>query len=431
MQPFHYVPAVLTVSAITCIGAGASGVLEKSETPEALSVSTLDAPWGHDVALRLDSGPRGPSNRANESSVVFADVVHVRDAAWMRLYFQEIVLEGDSRVRFTSLLDGQVQELDAAGVRMWGNTSAYFNGDSVLVELIASPGTRQNRLVLDRVAVETRGEQAGGARGMCGIWDFDDRTPSDEQWSGRLGPVGCTASVFNTCSCILTAGHCVGSNSVVQFNVPNSLPNCDNQHPPVSDQFPLVEVRFHNGGPGSDWAVMTTGTNDLGQTIYERYGEYRPIAATPATFGDPIDVWGYGNSENCILDNTQQHSPGFITNIDFNTYRHTADTTGGNSGSGFMYNGEIIGIVTHCATGNPNLAQRVDWTPLQNAIQELCSCIPAAIPGDINNDGTVDVSDLLILIGTWGPCSDDCPADIDENGVVNVDDLLLLLGNWG
>jgi hypothetical protein len=55
---------------------------------------------------------------------------------------------------------------------------------------------------------------------------------------------------------------------------------------------------------------------------------------------------------------------------------------------------------------------------------------PGQCPGDLNGDATVDVSDLLILLGSWGPCSG-CPADLNFDGVVDVSDLLILLGSWG
>lgn len=53
--------------------------------------------------------------------------------------------------------------------------------------------------------------------------------------------------------------------------------------------------------------------------------------------------------------------------------------------------------------------------------------------GDLNNDGVVDVLDLLILLGSWGACpkSGPCPADLNNSGVVDVQDLLILLSNWG
>ena len=53
--------------------------------------------------------------------------------------------------------------------------------------------------------------------------------------------------------------------------------------------------------------------------------------------------------------------------------------------------------------------------------------------GDLDGDCQVGVKDLLILLGSWGPCEDcpPCPADLDGSGVVGVSDLLILLGNWG
>ncbi|MCZ6836861.1 MAG: M36 family metallopeptidase [Planctomycetota bacterium] len=54
-----------------------------------------------------------------------------------------------------------------------------------------------------------------------------------------------------------------------------------------------------------------------------------------------------------------------------------------------------------------------------------------SIPGDVDDDGVVNVPDLLTLLADWGPCPAPCPADIDGNGVVDVNDLLTLLANWG
>ena len=50
-------------------------------------------------------------------------------------------------------------------------------------------------------------------------------------------------------------------------------------------------------------------------------------------------------------------------------------------------------------------------------------------PGDIDNNCSVDVSDLLLLISEWGESIS--VADINLDGTVNVTDLLMLLGDWG
>jgi len=60
---------------------------------------------------------------------------------------------------------------------------------------------------------------------------------------------------------------------------------------------------------------------------------------------------------------------------------------------------------------------------------EIPQCGPGFRSCDLNQDGVVDFSDLLILLSSWGPCQL-CPADLDHNGVVDFDDLLSLLACW-
>ena len=55
-------------------------------------------------------------------------------------------------------------------------------------------------------------------------------------------------------------------------------------------------------------------------------------------------------------------------------------------------------------------------------------------PGDINNDETVNVQDLLMVINGWGPCPPTpnfCPAEATGDTVVNVQDMLMVVENWG
>ncbi|MCH7546894.1 MAG: hypothetical protein IID30_10895, partial [Planctomycetes bacterium] len=69
--------------------------------------------------------------------------------------------------------------------------------------------------------------------------------------------------------------------------------------------------------------------------------------------------------------------------------------------------------------------------------EEFTEAYIAVIPGlggclaDITGDGTVNVTDLLSLLGAWGSCPAPCPPDINADGTVNVTDLLDLLGAWG
>ena len=49
---------------------------------------------------------------------------------------------------------------------------------------------------------------------------------------------------------------------------------------------------------------------------------------------------------------------------------------------------------------------------------------------DTNGDDSINVTDLLKLLASWGACTD-CVADINCDGTVNVTDLLDLLAAWG
>ena len=51
------------------------------------------------------------------------------------------------------------------------------------------------------------------------------------------------------------------------------------------------------------------------------------------------------------------------------------------------------------------------------------------IPEDVNGDGSVDVIDLLAVVGNWGPCKS-CNEDINGDSVVDVVDLLAVIAAW-
>jgi len=66
----------------------------------------------------------------------------------------------------------------------------------------------------------------------------------------------------------------------------------------------------------------------------------------------------------------------------------------------------------------------VAWRPTLEIVYTRPS-----IPGDLNDDGYVDGSDLAIVLGAWGNC-DGCVADINDDGSVDGSDLAVVLGQW-
>jgi hypothetical protein len=352
-------------------------VLALSVVP-VVAQTTWDNPLPDPVPYPVDSGSL--TNHGRDSQVVYEETVQIEDAKWMRLYFGEVQLGAGSILRITSLFDGEVQELDAAGLAMWSDTSAYFNGNELTVEVVAGPQT-ENRLVIDMVAWEEGIPTLGCDPGCCG--PTDDRVSSDEDWAGRLLPAGCTASVYNTDSCAVSAGHCVSGGMLIEFKVPLNNPNCSSAHPPVSEQFPVTAFLFTNGGIANDWSAMTVGTNNLGQTPFDRYGDFRPLASTPPEPGQPAAVWGYGTDDQCLLAGTQQTSDGFIEVVEATGLRYSIDVTFGNSGSGVLRDGqENIGIVTHCCC--PNWGTRMDHPSFVAARETLCPTSPPQAAGLIS-----------------------------------------------
>lgn len=65
-------------------------------------------------------------------------------------------------------------------------------------------------------------------------------------------------------------------------------------------------------------------------------------------------------------------------------------------------------------------------------IDDVSLTIGSATPGDMTNDGIVELVDLILLLASWGPCAncDDCIADFDGDCTVGVGDLLILLAHW-
>ncbi|MDG2291314.1 MAG: hypothetical protein P8L37_01550 [Phycisphaerales bacterium] len=359
------IPACISLS--QAAPTGALGAASQAE----LDLHTLDWPVGELQQHRVSSGPL--HNATGSSRVVFDHDVVVPGAAWIRIYFDDVALEGASSVRMTSLEDGEVQELDAAGLLMWRNSSAYFNGDAVQIQLIAAPATFDNEMTIGALAVEM--VAAGHSRGGCGICGNDDRVPSSVDWAARMMPVGCTGTIYNTANCFVTAGHCLNGADTLQFNVPASSSNCSTNNPPIADQFPVIDLDGFDGGVGADYGAMKAGTNNLGQTPYERYGVYMPLASSVPSSGT-ASVNGFGVDEECARSQTQQFHDGPISGTDSTSIFYDIDITFGNSGSSIIRNGEIIGVVTHCSGSCLNYGTRIDLPAFENVRSQICS-IPA------------------------------------------------------
>ena len=68
-------------------------------------------------------------------------------------------------------------------------------------------------------------------------------------------------------------------------------------------------------------------------------------------------------------------------------------------------------------------------------VLKIVPAVTIPCPSDFDDDGKVNISDLLDVLGTWGtipaPCPPTLKTDLNGDCKVEVTDLLALLGNWG
>ncbi len=369
----HSIAALLTLCGV------ATGVVAapNGDTLENIPVETLEADF-RQIDMNIDSGmviateilgqqSGGTTDGQNQiQEVIWSEVVRVEDAAWLRLEFDQVDLASatsnsrESYLRITSLLDGYEQYLDFEALQVWGNTTAYFNGNAVRVEIMASPNSNK----MDRVVIG--GVQASPSVNPASIcFSTDDRVPSDDPRDARLMPIGCSAWLFSDHgSTFLTAAHCNPSGgNVVQFNVPFSTSGGGYQNPPPQDQY-VLDAASVQKTPGSitlgnDWGFFGVFDNtDTGLTPLQAQGDSHNLATSPiANDGRPIRITGYGTTSAPISptwNGIQKTHVGPFRGYSGNVVRYTTDTTGGNSGSVILDddNNQAIGIHTNAGCGS-------------------------------------------------------------------------------
>lgn len=315
--------------------------------------------------IRIDAGDAVEDMRAVQVPV-WSTIIEIDDSDWVRLRFHSVVLAKsteqvrESYLRVSSLEDGYEQYLDADSIVEWGNTSAYFNGGAVLVELMASPNvsSQYNRVVVNGV----QASDLVSERSIC--FSIDDRVLSSDPRDGRLMPIGCSGWLFGEHgSCFMTASHCSPSGgNVMQFNVPLSSNGGGYRNPPPSDQY-VVDGASVQKSPsifiGNDWGFYGTFDNSTtGLSPLDAQGDSHTLAgAMPPVDGRPIRITGYGTVSSPIpgsWNGVQKTHVGPLASINGNTVRYQTDTSGGNSGSVILDDSTntAIGIHTNAGCGS-------------------------------------------------------------------------------
>lgn len=363
----------------------------------------------------VDSGLHSGKGAQSEAQVAFSTTVKAAGVPWIRLSFSEVSLGKRSYLTLTSLYDGAVQRLDAGALAQWQNSSAYFNGDAVKLDLYVAAADRNVFVRMNQVMV---GFESGDPETQCG--PVDDRVASTDDRAARLLNVGCTAWLIED-GRLVSAGHCVsssGSLNTVEFNVPPSLPNGIIQHPGPEDQYAVnVATRvFSDAGIGNDWGVFETFPNSqTGLTPLQAQGVFFNVAQdlTPPV----IRITGYGIDDGSA-NQTQQTSTGPNAGSSGTTMRYKTDTEGGNSGSPVIdeATGNAVGVHTNggCLTngGGSNSGTSTFNTALWAQIGNNGGGDEITLTARVRQQGNRARASLR-----WDP-ADGGEVDILRNGVV-------------
>jgi len=311
-----------------------------------LLAQPADIPY-HIESYELESGFYNGSNQAGNTVEVFSGIVRVDEFPWMQLHFSKANLGSESYIIITSLKDGKWQKLDAVTIEQWNNYSAFFNGDAVEIQLFAASFDKDVFVNIDEITV---GDWAGGSpyTSICG--PTDDRISSNQPATGRLMNIGCTAWIIPNGK-FVSAGHCLDGSgaTIMEFQVPPSLPSGTVQHPGPEDQYSVdVSTKiFTNGGVGNDWGVFEVFPNSVTSLMpKEAQGAYWPLVQDLGP--DSIRITGYG-VDGGVANQTQQTHIGPNAGSSGTTMRYVTDTQGGNSGSPVIngLTGEAVGVHTH------------------------------------------------------------------------------------
>ncbi|MCZ6652416.1 MAG: hypothetical protein O7D91_05245 [Planctomycetota bacterium] len=130
----------------------------------------------------------------------------------------------------------------------------------------------------------------------------------------------------------------------------------------------------------------------------------------------------------------------FVANVGYDTDGDSGGSPAGCDGSSGGCSCEAgIGIVipvsldpgeSTCVCIQHTYGQRTPW--MGGTCPAGCGGECGPCPTDVDDDGDIDAFDLAVLLGSWGPVTQDSVClDADQNGVVGAFDLAVLLANWG
>jgi len=143
-----------------------------------------------------------------------------------------------------------------------------------------------------------------------------------------------------------------------------------------------------------------------------------PVADNPTVIAPLPDISGDGINDLVVGTLFSDNYTYFLDGVD-----------------GSILQSANFGTPVDSITAIPDVVGDGSWELVAGGRDGTISCISGGLdalvfnPADINEDGYVNVDDLLLVIGQWGMLNS--PADISGDGIVGVDDLLMVIAAWG
>jgi hypothetical protein len=277
----------------------------------------------------------GDKGQSKQVLPVFRDIIQIQNASWLKLVFDKCELGQGSYIEVTSLEDGSQQHLNTNSLKQWKNSTAFFNGNAVQVELFLSKNDQGVYFDLNDVIFGESEETSnilskttGDPCNQVGICDdIDDRVSSSDPAIGRLMAYSDEANYLCICTgwiasngAHLTASHCIENKHSISlhFNVPASDDDGEPNFSHPNDQYAMNMESLINlpgsGWDGEDWAIFYCYSNsNTGLLPVEAQASfYRPtnffISSQVRITGFGIDECPVGSTGNRNVDNVTQQT---------------------------------------------------------------------------------------------------------------------------
>ena len=161
----------------------------------------------------------------------------------------------------------------------------------------------------------------------------------------------------------------------------------------------------------NDFVTVISGLD--GNTIWST-----PVADNPTVASQIADLNADGTPDLVVGTLFSNNYAYFVSGVD-----------------GSILHSTNFGTPVDAITATPDVVGDGSWELVAGGRNGLVRCLSGGTdavtfdPADINQDGFVNVTDLLIVLEQWG--NTDSPADITGDGIVDVSDLLAVIAAWG